>query len=81
MPLVTNDLHKRMLDGESGEPVRQGMELTIELARFWGAEKLIPIRSVHMVGAGVKTARRAGRPTGLRVGDAAAQKARVQDEG
>ncbi|MEW6671931.1 MAG: aconitase X catalytic domain-containing protein [Thermodesulfobacteriota bacterium] len=60
MSLVLNDLHKRMLDGGLGEPVRQGMELTVELAKFWGADTLIPVRSVHVVGAGVKTARRAG---------------------
>ena len=55
------DLQKRMLDGEFGEPVRQGMELIVELARFWDAPGLLPIRSVHMPGASAKTARRAGR--------------------
>lgn len=61
MAFSLRDSHKRMLNGEFGEPVRQGMELTVELAKFWGAGELIPVRSVHMVGAGVKTARRAGR--------------------
>ena len=50
-----------MLDGECGEPVRQGMELTVQLADFWDAVDLIPVRSVHMPGASAKTARRAGR--------------------
>ena len=55
------DLQKRMLDGEQGEPVRQGMEIIVQLADFWEAPGLIPIRGVHMPGASVKTARRAGR--------------------
>jgi predicted aconitase len=61
MSLMLTDLQKRMLDGELGEPVRQGMELTVQLAKFWDAPDLIPVRSVHMPGASVKTARRAGR--------------------
>lgn len=50
-----------MLDGKMGEPVRQGLELIMELAKFWDAPSLIPVRSVHMPGASAKTARRAGR--------------------
>jgi len=55
------DLQKKMLDGEYGEPVRQGMEIITQLADFWEAPDIIPIRSVHMPGAALKTARRAGR--------------------
>jgi predicted aconitase len=61
MGLKLTDLQKRMLDGGRGEPVRQGMELTVQLADFWEASALIPVRSVHMPGASTKTARRAGR--------------------
>jgi predicted aconitase len=61
MTLELSDAQKRMLNEEMGEPVRQAMELTVELAKFWEAPRLIPVRSVHMVGAGVKTARQAGR--------------------
>jgi predicted aconitase len=61
MALKLTDEQKRMLDGELGEPVRQGMELTVQLADFWEAPDLIPVRSVHMPGASAKTARRAGR--------------------
>ena len=50
-----------MLDGKYGEPVRQGMEIIVQLADFWEAPGLIPVRSVHMPGASAKTARRAGR--------------------
>jgi predicted aconitase len=61
MSFKLTDLQKRMLDGEFGEPVRQSMELTVQLAKFWEAPDLIPVQSVHMPGASVKTARRAGR--------------------
>jgi predicted aconitase len=55
------DLQKRMIDGQMGEPVRQAMELNMELAKFWEAPNLLPVHSGHMVGCGVKTARHAGR--------------------
>ena len=55
------DLQKQMLNGERGEPVRQSMELIVELGKFWDAPALIPVQSVHMPGASAKTARRAGR--------------------
>ena len=55
------DLQKQMLNGELGEPVRQSMELIVELGKFWDAPALIPVQSVHMPGASAKTARRAGR--------------------
>jgi predicted aconitase len=73
MPLELSDAQKQMLDGNMGEPVRQGMELTVELAKFWEAPDLIPVRSVHVVGAGVKTARRAGRKYVRWVADEGAQ--------
>jgi predicted aconitase len=50
-----------MLDGDLGEPVRQSMEMIIQLSNFWEASDLIPIRNIHMPGASTKTARRAGR--------------------
>lgn len=59
--LRLSDSQKRILDGDLGEPVRQGMELTVELAKFWEASTLIPVRSVHTPGAGAKSARQAGR--------------------
>ena len=73
MTLELSDAQKRMLDGNMGEPVRQGMELTVELAKFWEAPDLIPTRSVHMAGCGVKTARRAGRKYVRWVADEGAQ--------
>lgn len=54
------DREMRMLDGGSGEAVRQSMELIVELGKIYGADNLLPIRSVHMSGASVKTARKAG---------------------
>lgn len=57
---LTDD-QKRMLDGEKGEAVRQSMELIVELGKIYDAEGLLPIRSVHMSGASVKTTKKAGR--------------------
>jgi predicted aconitase len=59
--LKLTDVQKRMLDGEFGEPVRQSMEMIVELGTFYEAPELIPVQSVHVVGASAKTARRAGR--------------------
>ncbi len=42
------DIEKRMRDGEKGEPVRTAMEILIALGEIYGAEKLIPVRSVHL---------------------------------
>src|SRR4030042_614589 len=55
------DIHKKMLAGEYGEPVRQSREIITQLADFWEAPDIIPIQSVHRPGAAAKTARRAGR--------------------
>lgn len=61
MNVKITDQQKKMLDGEYGEPVRQGMEIITQLADFWEAPDIIPVRSVHMPGSAAKTARRAGR--------------------
>jgi predicted aconitase len=50
-----------MLDGGKGEAVRQSMELIVEVGKVYEAERLLPIRSVHMSGASVKTTKKAGR--------------------
>ncbi|NPV69904.1 MAG: DUF521 domain-containing protein [Firmicutes bacterium] len=61
MAFTLNEWQRRAREGEFGEPVEQAMGILMELADFWGAERLIPIRKVHMPGASAKTARRAGR--------------------
>ncbi|MBI3068173.1 MAG: aconitase X catalytic domain-containing protein, partial [Betaproteobacteria bacterium] len=41
---------KRMLRGEMGEAVKQALELQIEVGRFFGARRLVPVTNVHMMG-------------------------------
>lgn len=50
-----------ILNGEKGEVLRQSMELIVEVGKVYEAERLLPIRSVHMSGASVKTTKKAGR--------------------
>ena len=61
MILLLTDEQKRLLDGEKGEAVRQSMELIVEVGKVYDAARLLPIRSVHMSGASVKTTKKAGR--------------------
>ena len=39
-----------MLAGDHGEAVREAMAYQIEVGRFWGAERLVPITNAHMMG-------------------------------
>jgi len=39
-----------MLKGEMGEAPRQALELQLEVGEFYGAEWLIPVSKVHMMG-------------------------------
>jgi hypothetical protein len=41
---------KRMLSGALGEPVRRAIEHQIRVGEFWGAERLVPVTNVHMMG-------------------------------
>ncbi len=41
---------QRMLAGDHGEAVREAMAYQIEVGRFWGAERLVPITNAHMMG-------------------------------
>ncbi len=59
--MYLKDEEKRLLDGEKGEAVRQSMELVVEMGKIYDADRLLPIRSVHMSGASVKTTKKAGR--------------------
>ena len=43
---LTNE-ERRMLAGESGEAVRLSMEILTKLGDAYGAERLVPISSVH----------------------------------
>ncbi len=41
---------QRMLAGEHGEAVREAIAYQIEVGRFWGAERFVPITNAHMMG-------------------------------
>lgn len=39
-----------MLAGKKGEAVRKAVEYQIEVGRFWGAKRFVPVTNVHMMG-------------------------------
>src|SRR5262245_54308330 len=39
-----------MLRGEGGEPLRRALELQVAVGEFYGAECLVPVTNVHMMG-------------------------------
>ena len=39
-----------MLDGKRGPAVREAIAYQLEIARFWGAERFVPITNAHMMG-------------------------------
>jgi hypothetical protein len=41
---------RAMLHGERGEPVRRALELQLEVGRFYGARRFVPVTNVHMMG-------------------------------
>ena len=41
---------KKMLKGERGRPAKDALELQIEVGRFFGAKRLVPVSNVHMMG-------------------------------
>ena len=41
---------ERMRQGEHGEPVRLALEQQLAVGEFFGAERLVPVTSVHMMG-------------------------------
>ena len=41
---------KKMLRGEAGAAAREALELQIEVGRFFGAKRLVPVSNVHMMG-------------------------------
>lgn len=51
---------ERILEGEGGEGLRKAMELLVALGEIKGAERLIPVSSVHVSGVSYKTIGEAG---------------------
>ena len=41
---------KKMLRGERGAAVKEAIELQIEVGKFFGAKRLVPVSNVHMMG-------------------------------
>jgi predicted aconitase len=41
---------RSILAGARGEPVRRALEYQIEVGRFWGAQRFVPVTNVHMMG-------------------------------
>ena len=39
-----------MLRGQRGETVREALELQLEIAKFYGAKRFVPVTNVHMMG-------------------------------
>jgi len=41
---------RAILAGSRGEPARRALEYQVEVGRFWGAKRLVPVTNVHMMG-------------------------------
>jgi predicted aconitase len=41
---------QRMLAGDRGEAVKRAVEYQLEVGRFWGAKRFVPVTNVHMMG-------------------------------
>jgi hypothetical protein len=48
MQLTTEE--RAMLRGERGEPVRRALGLQLEVGKFYGARRFVPVSNVHMMG-------------------------------
>jgi len=48
--LELNAEEHAMLRGERGETVREALELQLEVGKFYGARRFVPITNVHMMG-------------------------------
>jgi len=44
------DLEQSMLDGKQGEAVREALAFQLEVGRFFGAERFVPITNAHLMG-------------------------------
>src|SRR5690349_1803923 len=39
-----------MLAGQRGEAIRKAIQYQLEVGKFWGAKKFVPVTNVHMMG-------------------------------
>lgn len=49
------DEEKRMLGGESGQPVKMAMDIVVAIGEIYGAERLIPVKTAHIAGLSLKS--------------------------
>lgn len=42
------DLEQSMLDGKQGGAVREALAFQLEVGRFFGAERFVPITNAHL---------------------------------
>jgi predicted aconitase len=49
-PVELTPEEQAMLRGEKGEAVRQAIRLQLEIAKFWGAKRMVPVTNVHIMG-------------------------------
>lgn len=54
------DEEQRILDGEHGEPQRISLQVLVKLGEAYGAERMVQIRSAHLVGSSYQIAGEAG---------------------
>lgn len=47
---------QKMLDGQYGKSVQKSMEILTSLGDIYGAERMIPVKSVHMPGSSIVVA-------------------------
>ncbi|MBI2455295.1 MAG: DUF521 domain-containing protein [candidate division NC10 bacterium] len=45
------DEEQRILNGEHGEPQRLSLQVLVKLGEAYGAERMVEIRSAHLVGS------------------------------
>ncbi len=53
MSLKLTPYEREMLDGKHGWPKQKGMEILFQMGELYEAERMLPVRNVHMVNASV----------------------------
>lgn len=58
--MFLTDEEQRILNGEHGEPQRLSLQVLVKLGEAYGAERMVEIRSAHLVGSSYQIAGEAG---------------------
>jgi len=48
--MLLTDLEQSMLDGKQGEALREALAFQLEVGKFFGAERFVPITNAHLMG-------------------------------